>query len=87
MAKICQNTIFIHVSLYVFIHFSISVCLLSVSLAYSLSHSFLHRFLSSTARSGASWKHPFGLDAEIDGILDHPVVHVSFKVRAPLTLH
>lgn len=27
---------------------------------------------------GASWKHPFGPDSNIDDILDHPVVHVSY---------
>lgn len=27
---------------------------------------------------GASWKHPFGPDSNIDDILDHPVVHISY---------
>lgn len=31
------------------------------------------------AVGGASWKHPFGLDSEIDDLSDHPVVHVSYK--------
>lgn len=27
---------------------------------------------------GADWKHPFGPDSNIENILDHPVVHVSY---------
>lgn len=29
-------------------------------------------------RSGASWRHPYGLGSNIEGLEDHPVVHVSF---------
>lgn len=27
---------------------------------------------------GADWRHPYGPDSSIDGLDDHPVVHVSF---------
>lgn len=28
---------------------------------------------------GASWSHPFGADSDLDGLDDHPVVHVSWN--------
>ncbi|BBC71981.1 gliding motility-associated lipoprotein GldK [Altererythrobacter sp. B11] len=29
--------------------------------------------------AGASWKHPYGPDSDIEGLADHPVVHVSHE--------
>ena len=31
---------------------------------------------------GASWKHPFGPDSDLEGLYDHPVVHVSHQDAA-----
>ncbi len=33
-------------------------------------------------RKGADWRHPFGPDSSIDGLDDHPVVHVAYADAA-----
>jgi len=36
-----------------------------------------HRWWSFTV--GADWRHPTGPDSTIDGVMDHPVVHIAFR--------